>query len=352
SCLRRESSTAQIKQGCENQQELCLLKLILTRVRIGLQSSFLLSGSGGCVGSGPPTCHWAFIPVAPGYLYPPPPLCSARTDVPTLTSWAAPIIWDGTFRKSVLDNYYKEQGVTIGLTVFAIGKYLDKYLQHFLTSADTFFMAGHKVILYVMVDDLSKVPRVRLGPLRTLKTFYVRREKRWQDISMTRMRVIGDLVESHAQHEVDFLFCMDVDQVFQSNYGVEALDESVAQLQAWFYKADKAAFTYERDPASAAYIPYEEGDYYYHGAAFGGTPMHILNLSRQCFEGIQRDKEQNVEAVWHDESHLNKYFLLHKPTKLLSPEYCWDYKIGIPHEIQNVKLSWMPKEYEEVRSNS
>uniref|UniRef100_A0A8D2LYG5 N-acetyllactosaminide alpha-1,3-galactosyltransferase n=1 Tax=Varanus komodoensis TaxID=61221 RepID=A0A8D2LYG5_VARKO len=328
------------RQGC------CLDHRIWWRHLLGML------GSGGCVGSGPPTCHWAFIPVAPGYLYPPPPLCSARTDVPTLTSWAAPIIWDGTFRKSVLDNYYKEQGVTIGLTVFAIGKYLDKYLQHFLTSADTFFMAGHKVILYVMVDDLSKVPRVRLGPLRTLKTFYVRREKRWQDISMTRMRVIGDLVESHAQHEVDFLFCMDVDQVFQSNYGVEALDESVAQLQAWFYKADKAAFTYERDPASAAYIPYEEGDYYYHGAAFGGTPMHILNLSRQCFEGIQRDKEQNVEAVWHDESHLNKYFLLHKPTKLLSPEYCWDYKIGIPHEIQNVKLSWMPKEYEEVRSNS
>ncbi|XP_063001028.1 N-acetyllactosaminide alpha-1,3-galactosyltransferase-like [Elgaria multicarinata webbii] len=275
----------------------------------------------------------------------------ARMDVSTLTSWSAPIIWDGTFQKSVLEDYYKEKKVTIGLTVFAIGKYLDKYLRNFLTSADAFFMSGHNVIFYVMVDDLSKVPLIELSPLRTLKTFYVKQESRWQDVSMMRMKVIGDLVESHARHEVDFLFCMDVDQIFQSNYGVEALDESVAQLHAWFYKADKYSFTYERDPQSAAYIPYEEGDYYYHGAVFGGTPQHVLNLTRQCYEGIMRDKGHNVEAVWHDESHLNQYYLLHKPTKLLSPEYCWDYKMGIPYEIQNIKLAWMPKEYEEVRNN-
>ncbi|XP_032993869.1 putative glycosyltransferase 6 domain-containing protein 1 [Lacerta agilis] len=275
----------------------------------------------------------------------------ARTDIPTLTPWSAPIIWEGTVGKPVLDNYYKQQKVTIGLTVFAIGKYLDKYLKTFLTSANTFFMTGFNVIFYIMVDDLTKVPLIELGPLRVLKVFQVKKESRWQDVSMMRMKVIGDLIESHIRHEVDFLFCMDVDQVFQSDYGVETLDESVAQLHAWFYNTDKTAFTYERRPESAAYIPYGEGDYYYHGAIFGGTPLRVLNLTRQCYKGIQEDKEHNFEALWHDESHLNKYYLLNKPTKVLSPEYCWDYKIGIPSTIRNVKLSWMPKEYEEVRSN-
>nr|XP_034958901.1 N-acetyllactosaminide alpha-1,3-galactosyltransferase-like [Zootoca vivipara] len=46
----------------------------------------------------------------------------ARTDMPTLTPWSAPIIWEGTVGKPVLDNYYKQQKVTIGLTVFAIGR--------------------------------------------------------------------------------------------------------------------------------------------------------------------------------------------------------------------------------------
>lgn len=212
-------------------------------------------------------------------------------------------------------------------------------------------MPGHNVIFYIMVDNLSGVPLVELGPLRTLKVFQVEKESRWQDISMMRMKTIGDLIESQIRHEVDFLFCMDVDQVFESNYGVETLDESVAQLQAWFYKANPDSFTYERNPESAAYIPYEEGDFYYHAAVFGGTPQRIYNLTRECYEGIRYDKEHNLEAIWHDESHLNKYYLLNKPTKLLSPEYCWDYKIGWPSDIRKIKLSWMPKAYGEVRND-
>ncbi|XP_038230235.1 N-acetyllactosaminide alpha-1,3-galactosyltransferase-like isoform X1 [Dermochelys coriacea] len=277
---------------------------------------------------------------------------SARPEVSTLTDWSAPIVWDSTFKRSVLEDYYSKRKVTVGLTVFAIGKYLDKYLKTFLISADNFFMVGHKVIFYVMVDDLSKMPLIELGPLRTFKVFQVNKESRWQDISMMRMKTIGDLIESHIKYEVDFMFCMDVDQVFQSDYGLETLDESVAQLQAWFYKADKEKFTYERDPQSTAYIPSMQGDYYYHAAVFGGTPLRVFNLTRECYEGIIKDKERNTEAIWHDESHLNKYYFINKPTKLLSPEYCWDYKIGKNSDIKNVKLSWMPKEYGEVRSNS
>ncbi|XP_070614553.1 putative glycosyltransferase 6 domain-containing protein 1 isoform X2 [Erythrolamprus reginae] len=276
----------------------------------------------------------------------------ARTEVSTMSPWSAPIVWHGTFKSATLDDHYKRQKVTVGLTVFATGKYLDKYLRDFLVSANTFFMRGHRVIFYILVDDLSRVPEVKLGPQRTLKLFRVSQPHRWQDASMMRMKTIGDLIEESIRFEVDFVFCMDVDQVFQSPYGAEALDTSVAQLHAWFYNADREAFTYERRPESAAYISYQEGDYYYHGAVFGGVPLQVLNLTRQCYQGILQDKRRSVEAVWHDESHLNKYFLLHKPTKLLSPEYCWDYKIGPQSQIHNVKLSWMPKEYYQVRENS
>ncbi|XP_027471581.1 N-acetyllactosaminide alpha-1,3-galactosyltransferase-like isoform X1 [Zalophus californianus] len=265
------------------------------------------------------------------------------------TSWSAPVVWDGTFNEEVLEEYYEKHKITVGLTVFAVGRYIDYYLKKFILSADEFFMVGHKVIIYVLIDDFSRMPWIQLHPLRSIKVFEIKREKRWQDISMMRMKAISEHVMDHIQYEVDFLFCMDVDQIFIRKYGLETLGESVAQLHAYWYKQDPIVVPYERSELSEAYIPFGMGDFYYHAAVFGGTPIQVLDIARECLKGIMNDKKNSIEAVWHDESHLNKYFFLHKPTKLLSPEYCWDFtKTDVPF-IYNIKLVWAKKDYEHLR---
>ncbi|XP_042768186.1 N-acetyllactosaminide alpha-1,3-galactosyltransferase-like 1 isoform X5 [Panthera uncia] len=45
-----------------------------------------------------------------------------RPDVKTTTDWFAPIIWEGTYNRQVLEKYYKRLNITIGLAVFATGK--------------------------------------------------------------------------------------------------------------------------------------------------------------------------------------------------------------------------------------
>uniref|UniRef100_G3U9U2 N-acetyllactosaminide alpha-1,3-galactosyltransferase-like n=1 Tax=Loxodonta africana TaxID=9785 RepID=G3U9U2_LOXAF len=265
------------------------------------------------------------------------------------TNWSAPVVWHGTYNERVLKNYYANHKITVGLTVFAVGRYIDFYLSRFMLSADKFFMVDQKVIMYVMVDDFSRMPWIHLGPLRTLKVFEIKREKRWQDISMMRMKTISEHIADHIQYEVDFLFCMDVDQIFQSKYGLETLGESVAQLHAYWYQANTTMMPYERSQLSEAYIPVGKGDFYYHAAVFGGTPIRVLNIASECLKGIMKDKKNNIEAVWHDESHLNKYFFLHKPTKILSPEYCWDYRQTMTSDIKVVKLSWDVKDYQFLR---
>ncbi|XP_042345681.1 alpha-1,3-galactosyltransferase 2-like [Plectropomus leopardus] len=271
-----------------------------------------------------------------------------RQEVETRTSWNAPIIWEGMFDPSLYDRKHIQNNSSVALTVFAVGRYLDAYLNTFLTSAEQHFMLGLQVTYYVFTDLPEKVPKIKLGPHRSLRVIQVEKHSRWQDISMMRMKTISDAIESEIRHHCNYIFCFDVDQEFKGRFGSEALGDSVALLHAWFYKLPKYQFTYDRNPKSKAYM--ETGDYYYHAALFGGLLENVKDLADHCFLGIMEDKENNVEARWHDESHLNKYFWLHKPSRLLSPEYCWDGVIAENSDIHVTRLVWAPKHYDKLRT--
>lgn len=105
------------------------------------------------------TCR---IPEVPRLLYPKAQLLKpSRVDVLVMTPWFAPIIWDGTFDSAILDAQFRD--TTIGLTVFAIKKYV-VFLRLFLETAEKYFMVGHKVTYYVFTDRPADVPQIALRP--------------------------------------------------------------------------------------------------------------------------------------------------------------------------------------------
>uniref|UniRef100_H0XIV6 Alpha 1,3-galactosyltransferase 2 n=2 Tax=Otolemur garnettii TaxID=30611 RepID=H0XIV6_OTOGA len=273
----------------------------------------------------------------------------ARPEVLTCTSWGAPIIWDGIFDPHVARQKAEQQNLTIGLTVFAVGRYLEKYLARFLETAEQHFMVGQRVVYYVFTERPDAVPGIALGPGRRLRVERVERERRWQDVSMARMRTLHAALGGRLGREASFVFCMDVDQYFRGTFGPEALAESVAQLHAWHYRWPLRLLPFERDERSAAALAPDEGDFYYHAAVFGGSVAALQRLTAHCARGLEQDRARGLEARWHDESHLNKFFWLHKPAKVLSPEYCWCPEIGPRAEIHRPRLLWAPKEYHLLR---
>ncbi|KAM4695617.1 histo-blood group ABO system transferase-like [Rhinophrynus dorsalis] len=272
-----------------------------------------------------------------------------RTDVLMITPWFAPIVWQSTYNIDILNAQFHKMGVRVGITVFAIKKYVD-FIKTFIETAEQFFMVGHKVNYYVFTDRINDVPNITLKEERGLVILEVPSYQRWQDVSMRRMEMIRDHARTRFINEVDYLVCVDVDMRFSDDVGVEILSDVFGTLHPSFYGASRKSFTYERRPESQAFIPTDEGDFYYAGGFFGGTVKEVYKLTNYCHSVMMADKEKQIEAVWHDESYLNKYFLYHKPTKILSIEYLWDNDFGVPGILKRRRFVAVRKNHKEIRN--
>ncbi|XP_067089544.1 histo-blood group ABO system transferase 2-like isoform X1 [Osmerus mordax] len=274
-----------------------------------------------------------------------------RPDVLTITPWLAPIVWEGTFDMAIIKESFKFYNGIIATTVFAVAKYT-RYLQDFLETAEKHYMVGLNVHFYVFTDQPAAVPNVTLAAGRQISIIKVPKFSRWQEISMRRMEFIQVAIEERIRHEADYLFCVDVDMKFHSHVGAEILGKLVGVLNPWLHKSARDNFSYERRLISKAYIPYGQGDYYYAGGFFGGHVEDVYKLVTTCRKNLEADKLVEVEAKWQEESHVNHYMLLNKPTKVLSPEYLWDEELGSGgSEIKIIRYATIRKNMKEVREN-
>ncbi|XP_030638558.1 globoside alpha-1,3-N-acetylgalactosaminyltransferase 1-like [Chanos chanos] len=285
-----------------------------------------------------------------GLLYKQPNILGGQTDVATVTPWLAPIVWEGTFEPTLIDTIYKQQNLTIATTVFAVGKYV-RFLKDFLQTAEKHYFLGFCVHYYIFTDQPEAIPAVTLAPNRTLTPVKIPSSNRWQEITLRRMERLQEIIKSRLMSEADYIFSLDVDTKFYGPWGAETLGRLVAVLHPGYYTTGRQRFPYERRPQSQAYIPAGEGDYYYGGAVIGGHLEDVYRLAKTCKEQLDIDASKSIEAAWQEESHLNKYFLYNKPTKVLSPEYLWQDFKPKTKEVKVIRFSQIIKNYAEVRPN-
>ncbi|XP_010607191.1 putative glycosyltransferase 6 domain-containing protein 1 isoform X1 [Fukomys damarensis] len=264
-----------------------------------------------------------------------------RPDILTVTSWLAPVLWEGTFSRQALQRHYRGRNLTVGLVVFAPTRSADGHLERFLRSAITHFMPGQRVVFYLILDSFVDPPDMQPSPLQSFQILMVGERWWWPDLDLMGLQVLREHLLGHITDEVDFLFSTASNLVFQGDFGLETLGTSVAQLHAWWYFQNNQSFPYERRPSSAAYIPFGQGDFYYGSAIVGGLPRQVLALVQECLQGMRQDLESRLNSTY--EKHLNKYFFLHRPSKLLSPEYGWDAKFNLPPQVLYVKVAQDPR---------
>ena len=122
--------------------------------------------------------------------------------------------------------------------------------------------------------------------------------------------------------DCDYIFYLDADMKIVSYIGEEILTDLLGVQHPGFWEESKRSGTPEPRKESTAYVEPNKIKQYCCGGFNGGKPINFLTMSEVIANNINKDAESDIVALWHDESHLNKYFSEHPPTKILDCGYC------------------------------
>lgn len=205
----------------------------------------------------------------------------------------------------------------VGLIIVATGRYI-QFVPPLIESANKHFCRNHNVMYFILTD----APTINMPNVVTI----YQKKLGWPYDTMMRP---GMYFENAALFEtMDYLFSCDADMLFVNAVGDEILSERVATMHPG-YVGQRG--TYETNPVSRAYIAPHEGKHYFAGGLWGGSRKEFLKMAQTINQNVTEDLKRNHIAVWHDESHVNRYFVDNPPTLILSPSYCYPESLKIPY---------------------
>jgi histo-blood group ABO system transferase len=223
----------------------------------------------------------------------------------------------------------------IGLLIIATNKYV-QFLKPLIESADNFFLNGIDVTYFVFTNQ-----DINVYSNRNIQKIEVD-HRPWPMMTLGRYKIFSQ--NSDILSTVDYLYYCDVDMKFVGDVGVEILSDRVATQHPGYFGRRG---TPEMRISSTAFVHPDEEMEYFAGGFNGGTSFEYLKMAKIISENIEKDLEKGIIAVWHDESHMNRYFIDNKPTKILSPSYCYPESVDIPFEKRLLALD---KNHKEVRT--
>jgi len=150
----------------------------------------------------------------------------------------------------------------------------------------------------------------------------------------------------------DYCFYFDADMRIDNPVGTEVLADGVVATQHPYQSFHSIMdMSYDRNPKSLAYVPPGTGKTYYAGGFNGGRTKEFIEMSEVIADRVNKDLENGVVALWHDESHMNRYLIDNPPAKSLTPSYCWAEEFyNNPNYPYEPKIIALQKNHKELRT--
>ena len=212
----------------------------------------------------------------------------------------------------------------IAVLYIALGRY-SVFWKEFYETAEQFLLPEDEKTYFVFTDNeeipfetasnVQKIAQPKLG---------------WPYDSLMRFDMFLGIEQTLSTY--DYAIFFNANLAFRNTVGREILpaasqDGLVTGSHEFYYNKQANEFPYERNPQSTAYIPYGSGHHYARGTLIGGQSEAFLTMCRVLSHNIKMDNDRKIMAVWHDESHINKYLVdknpLILPVNYLYPTEEW-----------------------------
>jgi len=196
----------------------------------------------------------------------------------------------------------------VAITFIGTNRYLD-YLPKYYENIEKYFLPNtEKVILAFTDGELNDTPD-------NLKV-YKQEHLDWPFITLKRFEIINkarDVID-----ECDWLVFIDADAIPVTTITEEEFltDKPLFGVHhpCHYLGMDphtKAPGAYEQNPKCEAYVDVSKSlpPVYWQGCLWGGKVPHVCAMIDELQARVNRDLENDIVAVWHDETQINRYFL-------------------------------------------
>jgi len=216
-----------------------------------------------------------------------------------------------------------QKTLRISILYICTGKYTI-FWEKFYNSCENYFLPNTEKHYFVFTDGQININNERIHRID-------QKNLGWPGNTLYRFKMFLGICEQLSVF--DYIFFFNANCEFMEFIGDEFLpsekEEIIVVQHPGFFKNKPDELTYDRNPKSLAYIPFGQGSYYICGGINGGLSKPYMELISSLNNAVIEDDKNGIVALWHDESHINKYILTH-PHKLLSPAYCYPEGWDIP----------------------
>lgn len=190
---------------------------------------------------------------------------------------------------------------TIGVFYICTGRY-HIFWEEFYRSAESFFCPDNPKQYFVFTDaQMPSMPsNVRVIHQQRLG---------WPDDTLKRFHIFKKAYPF--LDNIDYLFFFNANMSFRNKVRPAEIlpteaEGLVAVIHPYYYEGPGNA-PFETNPASTASIKSGQAKHYLQGCLNGGTKSAYVQMVDTLQQCVDKDEANGLMAVWHDESHLNRY---------------------------------------------